>query len=75
MKDLKKLTDSDLENLREEIEIELCERKNFNFMKYKVGEVYIKKYDYDKIFLIVSNLTPTHVVDKFETLLEIIRLK
>lgn len=47
MKDFKNLTDSDLENLREEIEMELCERKNFNFLKYKVGEVYIKKYDYD----------------------------
>ena len=47
MKDFKNLTDSDLENLREEIEMELCERKNFNFLKYKVGEVYIKKYEYD----------------------------
>lgn len=47
MKDFKNLTDSDLENLREEIEMELCERKNFNFLKYKFGEVYIKKYEYD----------------------------
>lgn len=47
MKDFKNLTDSELENLREEIEMELCERKNFNFLKYKVGEVYIKKYEYD----------------------------